>query len=431
MSVDATHARFYDEYGATCIERPDRTESLADLDEERFALRRDRRVVRLSLSDTTYRYTFDRIDALPAACGKPAKAQPQDVLRAIDRLFGAHYGFFSQRGIDWSSAMLAVEKLVEPDSDDDELFAAVSKLLSSTGDAHVGIEAEIDEDMEQFGAGQGQTLTRLAAAARRRGIDVDDYIAAWEERLWNEAIANDLLAKRGRSAGKGRIRYGMLGEDVGYLAFRELEGFGDEEDMEDDLDIAEDALDDAMALFSGAKAIILDVSLNPGGYDAVARLIAGYFTASPFHGYSKRAVDDETSEPQRVIIHPNEGTVFTGPVYVISSDVTLSAAEVLVLAIRALPNVVHVGGSTRGSLSDTLRKKLPNGWMLSLSNEAYLDTDGLLWEGLGIKPDIALDLFLADGSGEQYPSVIRKLAAFARSAPPMGSQNKNTNLSRP
>lgn len=431
MSVDAKQARFFDEYGGICVERPDRTERLAELGDERFALRSDRRVARLPLGDETYLYTFDRIDGLPADCGKSAKSQPMDVLNAIDQLFTAHYGFFAQRGIDWPSAMRAANKLVTRDMTEDELFGVVSKLLFATQDAHVGIEAEIDDETLQFGAGRGPTLTRLAAEADRRDIDVEDHVAEWEERLWNEAIGEDLLAERGRTAGQGRIRYGMLGRDIGYLAIRAMEGFDEDNDEEDDLETIEEVLDDAMARFSGATAVILDVSLNQGGYDSVARHIAGRFTATPFYGYSKRAVDDETGGPQRIVIRPSGQSNFTGAVYVVSSDVTLSAAEVLVLAMRALPNVVHVGGSTRGSLSDTLRKKLPNGWMLSLSNEAYLDIDGVLWEGVGIKPDVGLDLFPADSPVEQYSSAIRRLAAFARSVTSIGSQTENTDMSRP
>ena len=34
--------------------------------------------------------------------------------------------------------------------------------------------------------------------------------------------------------------------------------------------------------------------------------------------------------------------------------------------MRALPNVVQVGGTTRGAFSDMIEKPLPNGWSLNL-----------------------------------------------------------------
>jgi carboxyl-terminal processing protease len=71
----------------------------------------------------------------------------------------------------------------------------------------------------------------------------------------------------------------------------------------------------------------------------------------------------------------------------------VSAAEIFTMAMRALPNVTHVGQTTRGSLSDQLTKRLPNGWRLTLSNEVYLDATGAAWEGIGIPPEVPIQVF--------------------------------------
>jgi carboxyl-terminal processing protease len=76
-----------------------------------------------------------------------------------------------------------------------------------------------------------------------------------------------------------------------------------------------------------------------------------------------------------------------------TSNVTVSAAEIFTMAMRALPNVTHVGQTTRGSLSDVLTKRLPNGWTVTLSNEVYLDAAGKAWEGLGIPPQTLIQVF--------------------------------------
>ena len=67
-------------------------------------------------------------------------------------------------------------------------------------------------------------------------------------------------------------------------------------------------------------------------------------------------------EPQPFHVEPSKRARYVGPVYLLTSDVTLSAAEVFALYMRALPNVVHVGGTTRGAFSDMIEKPLPNGW---------------------------------------------------------------------
>ncbi|MCB1590330.1 MAG: hypothetical protein KDI56_15575, partial [Xanthomonadales bacterium] len=83
------------------------------------------------------------------------------------------------------------------------------------------------------------------------------------------------------------------------------------------------------------------------------------------------------------------------PVYLLTSDITVSGGEILTLALRALPQVIHVGAATRGALSDILEKPLGEGWVLTLSNEVYRDTQGQLWEGRGIEPQRPLPVFEA------------------------------------
>ncbi len=125
---------------------------------------------------------------------------------------------------------------------------------------------------------------------------------------------------------------------------------------------------------------------------ALARRIAARFAAKRALGYSKYAGDTRAATPQAVYIEPVEPR-YTGPVYLLTSNVTVSAAEIFTMAMRALPNVTHVGQTTRGALSDVLTKGLPNGWQVTLSNEIYLDNAGNAWEGRGVPPTIAIDVF--------------------------------------
>jgi carboxyl-terminal processing protease len=76
----------------------------------------------------------------------------------------------------------------------------------------------------------------------------------------------------------------------------------------------------------------------------------------------------------------------------VTSDMTVSAGEVLTLALRALPQVTHAGEATRGAFSDVLEKTLPNGWIVELSNEVYTDNQGIVWEGRGITPEHAFSV---------------------------------------
>jgi carboxyl-terminal processing protease len=144
---------------------------------------------------------------------------------------------------------------------------------------------------------------------------------------------------------------------------------------------------------AGVRAVIIDLSVNYGGFDFVSRAIAERFAAERTHAYTKYAGDAENPIRTRVVLNPSQGTRFEGPVFLMTSNITVSAGEILTMALRALPNVTHVGELTRGALSDVLDRTLPNGWELSLSNEVYLDSSGAAWEGRGIQPEWKMQVF--------------------------------------
>jgi carboxyl-terminal processing protease len=181
---------------------------------------------------------------------------------------------------------------------------------------------------------------------------------------------------------------------------------------DDDAEALGRALDEAMALFEGARAVIVDVSMNDGGEDVLARAVAARFAAKRTLAYSKYAGDAPGATPQAIYLEPAVAPRYLGPVYLLTSNVTVSAAEILTMAMRALPNVTHVGQATRGSLSDMLAKRLPNGWSVTLSNEVYLDADGKRWEARGVPPAVAIPVFTAaDDPSASHARALRALVA--------------------
>ena len=187
-----------------------------------------------------------------------------------------------------------------------------------------------------------------------------------------------------------------------------------EEEDEDEITAVDAAMERAIKALQGAKAIIVDLSQNDGGYDLLARRIAGRFAAERTFAYAKRPGDNADAPIQKLYVEPSEGTRFTGPVYVLTTDETVSAAEILTLSLRALPNVTHVGEPTRGVLSDELSKELPNGWLLTLSNEVYTDSEGQLWEGKGIAPQIDIGVFSKTDVFAGHIEAVRKVVDLAQ-----------------
>ena len=86
----------------------------------------------------------------------------------------------------------------------------------------------------------------------------------------------------------------------------------------------------------------------------------------------------------------------------LTSSATASAAEIFTLSTMGFPHVTRVEEPTRGILSDILGKRLPNGWTVGLSNEVYTSSDGMVYEGVGIPPDIETPVFVP---GNFYPGL--------------------------
>jgi carboxyl-terminal processing protease len=151
-----------------------------------------------------------------------------------------------------------------------------------------------------------------------------------------------------------------------------------------------------MVALRDAPAVIVDVSNNDGGFDSLAQHIAGRFADHARPAYTKIAFGARDVDPQPFETKPSRRTRYLGPVYLLTSDITLSAAEVFALYMRALPNVIHVGETTRGALSDTINKPLPNGWRLVLPPEIYRDPAGQSYEVRGLPPQRPFQVFPPD-----------------------------------
>jgi len=305
----------------------------------------------------------------------------------VAETFGDLYPSFAERGIDWPSRTAAVARSLNDKSSDATLFKTIETMLAGIEDPHVELSAKVAGAERTLEPGDGVTLRRLRAAANGGG-------ARAAERKWRDAyergILETVLQGKGRQTANGRLFWGRAA-DIGYLNLRSIAGFT--ESGSDDRIMLDTVLDQAMTAFRGARAIIVDLSNNRGGYDGLAQHIAGRFADERKLAYAKIAFGAHGVEPQPFHVEPSKRVRYVGPVYLLTSDVTVSAAEILALYLRALPNVVHVGGTTRGAFSDMIEKPLPNGWTLTLSAEIYRDPQGRSYEARGLPPQREFEVF--------------------------------------
>ncbi len=339
-----------------------------------FHLHRSGKLLKIRIDDLLgYYHTFDRLDSLPPVCNRRPDPSPRAVFDAVHQIFKFRYAFFSKRKVNWDKLVSSYRPRVKNRMTDHQLFKLLSTLLSRLGDEHVGLRANIDGKRYRFEATKSNDRTSSTP------IGADRFPG-----YWTMNIGRKLLGSAGKSDPTGRITYGLIDNDVGYIHIR---SFSDS--IAKRLDAT---LDAALSMFEAAPFVIIDVTDNGGGSDELGQRIAGRFAATKKVGLYKFAGDSRRDRPQSIYVRPGAKLRFLRPVYVITSRQTFSAAETFAMYLSVLPNVTHLGERTAGILSDVLQFRLPNGWQVDLSNEVYLDVNGRSWEAVGVPPKIALEV---------------------------------------
>jgi carboxyl-terminal processing protease len=345
-------------------------------------------------------YVLTKLDALPAACIDQSEWMPTRLFDAFADVMTKHYPFFEVRKVDWQARLKQHRPRVNDLMTESELFDVMESMLVNLKDGHTGLRAEIDGKTRSADTGRSKTSARLrkAFAEQSEVKTYRKYRSLFSARL-NECITEEVLGGKPTKHCQNRFTWGLADEKIGYLNIAGMSGFGIG-DVDDQVAALHKALDEILTSLADTDAIIIDVSMNPGGSDLFSLEIASHFADQKRVGFSKwpAAVkdyrQDRTVTPYKDV---NEnGVVYLKPIYLVTSDVTGSAAEIFTMSMRAFPNVTTVGMPTSGALSDVLDKTLPNGWSFQTSNEIYVDHEGICYEGKGIPPQVEIKLFAGE-----------------------------------
>lgn len=377
---------------------------------------RDQQTLSLYQAGDLTRYDFQRVSRGPRADSVRPGAVA-DAVASFDTLwhtFNEHYAFFARTGTNWEATRRRQRARVTASMPAEELAQVFTEMLLPLDDGHVSVAAgsrciqarrfpELRDAFERaLGAPHGRVSPRASIDAVARAFGEGALApsrAGWPAL---QTACNDIL------------HWCALTPAIGYISVLRLFGFADApaarraddlphgraaaaEFLAQDIAALDVALDRILADLQDCRAIVIDLRINGGGFDRAAVAIASRFADRAGLAFSKCARSGEaTTERQDIFLQPGRGRPFLRPVYVMTSPLCVSAGEVLVLALRALPQVTVVGQPTHGMLSDNLNKLLPNGWAYSLSNEIYTSHDGRCFEGVGIPPDVHMTVIDAD-----------------------------------
>lgn len=384
---------FYEETAISCLPvhsgpLTELTQRYEDLlispGEQAFSARRATGVTRVG---------FHRLKRLPATAGDTENRDPDDPeynFEVFWHSFSEQYALFDLKNVDWNKIYRHFRPHISPNSHPENLYTALTAMLRPLRDGHVRLHSPWGE---YSATGQPALYERLEqeleAADDTR--EVEAYLSELREWL-RDVIHEDYLANKVQHGGRHLVEWGRLNHDTGYLNIRAMAGqSGAVGHPARDLATTDTLMQKVLRDLGHLPNLVVDVRGNGGGYDAVALRFAGYLTDRRRLALTKCARwGDRLTRPQSVHVTPAATGTYRGRLFVLTSELTASAAEIFVLALLQRPGLTLIGEPTHGILSDTLERQLPNGWHLTLSNEIYHSFDGQLYEDVGIPPHVHL-----------------------------------------
>jgi hypothetical protein len=323
---------------------------------------------------------------LPGACTKKMRTDPLTTFDVFWATFAENYNSFGRKNIDWDAVRDQYRPKVSSDTEDAELFAVLRSMIKPLGDVHTTISA----DGKEF-AGLRPGTPDLSDKGVRKAVD--------------DHLREDLGVSQIQSFANRAISYADLPGDRGYLRIDGFEGYNDEDSsFTGSKATLAQVLDQVFTQqrVSTLKGLIIDVRNNSGGDDALGLQVAGRLTNTPYTAFTKQPRNDPKDQSkhgrlQTVTVTPATGPRYTGPIRVLTSELTISAGETFVEALMGrTPAPSRYGAATQGVFADDMSRKLPNGWTITLGNEDYYAPDGRNYESIGIPPTVPVPVFSTD-----------------------------------
>jgi hypothetical protein len=344
-----------------------------------------------------------RTGSKPQVCGRTLADTPMTNYQVFWETFGENYPFFALRNMDWRSVDKKFRAQVTPTIKQEELFRILSDMIDPLHDAHTFINAK-SLNKRFRGYRPAPDPMQKKSAAR-----ITDII----EKQYSREGLRDFCNKQ--------LQFGMLSASVGYLRIQSFDSYSDDKEFAKQLNALENALDSIFKDAAKWTGLVIDVRINGGGSDVFGISIASRLANQDYLAYSKVARNDirnadRRTPPQPVIVHMSHRPSFRGPVVLLTSADSVSAAETFTMAILdRQPHIIRMGANTQGVFSDVLVRKLPNGWSFGLPNEIYLTKDGKAFDGAGVPPDIEVPVFPADDLANGHDSALNKALELLKS----------------
>jgi carboxyl-terminal processing protease len=156
--------------------------------------------------------------------------------------------------------------------------------------------------------------------------------------------------------------------------------------------------------FHDARAVILDVRGNPGMGEPIALQSAlmgkpyqSWTESSSLHGgpllrsYDAAYPERSTITTSDAVVNPSE-KAYTGRLILLTDRICSCACEDFVMPFKYSKRATLVGETTAGTFSFTRYVSFDNGMILNIAAIHHTFPDGSQFEGIGIVPDVPVDI---------------------------------------
>ncbi len=334
-------------------------------------------------------YRFKKIESIPKECEVLNNEEKTFEInfKSFWVTFKDNYAFFDKRDVNWEEVYTKYLPLIRNLKTKEEFALILNEITKEFNDGHINLE--IPDSIVSLQNSSSKAISISKAQVQ------SDIIKKYVE--------------NSRSYNHGVLKWGKLkNRNIGYISISDMNNFANyvpeelqnsdkfdsiyssEIDRVNPLKYFEQEIEGVNEILPRVKndlkntqATIIDLRFNGGGYETVALELLSYFVAQELEILSIKAKTKNGFTPLQIFsLTPKSKD--NKPVYLLMSPFTASAAEIFVLGSLPYSNFERFGSKSAGIFSEILWKELPIGWEFSLSNEVYLDTKGISYEGEGI-----------------------------------------------
>lgn len=355
------------------------------------------------------RKNFVKVDRLPSesmSFSEMTALDPEILFELYLETLQENYAFQKERNLDGESLGAAYIDSIPIDREN--LFQSIGEIATLTRDQHTKVISETGKQM-QYRITPSAEIVKEAFEEQSEISQLNEYFDLFFRTNFKN-ISDSLLHGTGFKRANDQLEWGHLTDHIGYLNVHSFSGFLDRGfTRKQQIDSLNVYMQEIMMAFKDKEAIVVDVSFNFGGYDAPALTIASYFTRVPVFSHNSQVYSNlHFYHEDEVIVYPADSAVFTKPVYVLTTDISRSAAEGFAMMMDALPNAKLVGTNTLGTLSGMLGKSIGN-YYTTFSNQKLVNEKNEYFEVKGVQPDIPLKVFQKSNIMQSHKMAVQEL----------------------